>query len=276
MSEEKCTHSCETCGVSDCAARNKIEKLKPNPNSKIGKTIAVMSGKGGVGKSMVTSLLAVSLMKEGKKVGILDADVTGPSIPKAFGQNGYQAYGDENGIFPAITAHGIKLLSANNLLDDPSKPIIWRGSLISNLVSQMYTMCIFDELDVLLIDMPPGTGDVPLIVFQQIPIDGAIFVTSPQDLVGDVVAKSIEMAKEMNIKIVGLIENMAYVKCPHCEEKIHLFGENTGSDTAKRLGIPFLAELPIDPTLSKLIDEGKIEVFQGDYLTKTLSIILQS
>lgn len=273
MSEEKCTHNCDSCGIKGCSGRP-IEKLRPNPRTKIGKTIAVMSGKGGVGKSMITSLLAVSLQNAGKKVAILDADVTGPSIPKAFGEDSYQAYGDENGIFPAKTAKGLQLLSANNLLDDPSEPIIWRGSLVSNLVSQMYTMAIFEEVDFLLIDMPPGTGDIPLTVFQQIPIDGAIFVTSPQDLVGDVVYKSVSMAKKMDIRIFGLVENMAYVKCPNCFEVIHPFGEKKGEDIARKLDVPFLGELPIDPSISRLIDEGKIEEYDGDYLSNALKAIL--
>lgn len=275
MAEEKCSHDCSSCGVKDCGARNQIQKLEPNKGSKIKKTIAVMSGKGGVGKSMVTCLLAVSLLNQGKKVAILDADVTGPSIPKAFALNHYQAYGDENGIFPAQSKKGIKLLSANNLLEDPSAPIIWRGSLVSNLVSQMYTMAIFQEVDVLLIDMPPGTGDIPLTVFQQIPLDGAIFVSSPQELVEEVVKKSTTMAKEMNIKVLGLVENMSYVECPKCHEIIHPFGDKNGEEIAQKLGIPFLSELPIDPKLTSLVDQGKIEEYQANYLDKAVEAILR-
>lgn len=275
MAEEKCTHDCSSCGAKGCGARNQIQKLVPNKGSKIKKTVAIMSGKGGVGKSMVTCLLAVSLLNQGKKVAILDADVTGPSIPKAFGLNNYQAYGDENGIFPAQSQKGIKLLSANNLLDDPSAPIIWRGSLVSNLVSQMYTMAIFQEVDVLLIDMPPGTGDIPLTVFQQIPLDGAIFVSSPQELVEEVVKKSTTMAKEMNIKVLGLVENMSYVECPKCHEIIHPFGDKNGEEIAQKLGIPFLSELPIDPKLTHLVDEGKIEDYQANYLDKAVETILR-
>lgn len=272
MSEEKCTHNCETCGVEGCHQR--IEKLKPNAQTSIKKTIAITSGKGGVGKSMVTSLLAVSLMKHGKKVAILDADVTGPSIPKAFGEDNYQAFGDQNGIFPAKTKNGIKLLSANNLLDDPTAPIIWRGSLISNLVAQMYTMTILEEIDVLLIDMPPGTGDVPLTVFQQIPLDGVLVVTSPQNLVGDVVYKSVRMAKEMNIPLLGLVENMAYIKCPHCNEKIYPFGDKKGENAAKELGIPFLTELAIDPLLTTLVDKGQVEEYDGKDFEPVIKAIL--
>ena len=274
MAIEKCTHDCSSCGVSGCNSRTEIQKLVPNKASKIKKTIAVMSGKGGVGKSMVTCLLAVSLLNEGKKVAILDADVTGPSIPKAFGLNNYQAYGDENGIFPAESEKGIKLLSANNLLEDPSAPIIWRGSLVSNLVAQMYTMAIFEEVDVLLIDMPPGTGDIPLTVFQQIPLNSAIFVSSPQELVEEVVKKSTTMAKEMKIKVLGLVENMSYVECPKCHEIIHPFGNKDGEEIAKKLDIPFLSELPIDPKLAKLVDEGKIEEYQANYLDKAIQAIL--
>ncbi len=274
MSEEKCTHSCDSCGVSDCPSRKPIEKLRPHPDTHIGKTIAIMSGKGGVGKSLITSLLAVSLLNKGKKVAILDADVTGPSIPKAFGQNNYQAYGDQNGIFPAESKKGIRLLSANNLLEDPSAPIIWRGSLVSNLVSQMYTMTVYGQVDFLLIDMPPGTGDIPLTVFQQVPVDGAIFVSSPQDLVGDVVKKSVTMAKEMDINVYGLVENMSYVLCPDCGKKIHPFGKSDKERIAKDFGIPVLDELPIDPSLTSLIDEGKIEEYAGDYLDKTVDAII--
>lgn len=273
MAEENCNHKCDGCGVEGCGSR--IQKLSPHKDSHIKKTIAIVSGKGGVGKSMVTSLLAVSLMKLGKKVGILDADVTGPSIPRAFGKDGDPAYGDEEGIFPVQTSHGIRLLSANNLLDDPKAPIIWRGSLISNLVSQMYTQCVYGELDFLLIDMPPGTGDVPLTVFQSLPIDGVVVVTSPQDLVSEVVAKSVSMAKTMGVKIYGLVENMAYVLCSHCGEKVYPFGENTLHKVSEELAIPALDELAIDTSLTHLVDEGKIEDLDKNPLPETVKSVLE-
>ena len=204
-----CDHNCGNCSVENCGSRG-IEKLKPHELSKIKKTIAIISGKGGVGKSLVTTLVAVSLKNKGYKVGILDADVTGPSIPQAFGFKAYLCDGDENGIYPALTKNKMPIISSNLLLENPSAPLVWRGPMISNLVSQLYSQVIFGELDYLLIDMPPGTGDVPLTVFQQIPVDGCIVVSSPQDLVSLVVSKSVNMADEMHIPMLGLIENMAY------------------------------------------------------------------
>jgi len=255
--EEDCDHRCDGCEEEGCAGR--IVKLSPHPDTEIKRTIAVMSGKGGVGKSLVTSLLAVALAKSEKAVGILDADITGPSIPRAFGKDGTPAYGDENGIFPVLSDKGMRLLSANNLLADPSTPIIWRGGLISNLVSQMYTQCVYGPLDVLLIDMPPGTGDVPLTVFQSIPLDGIVVVSTPQELVGEVVLKSVKMAEKMNVPLLGFVLNMSYVTCPHCGEKLRPFGGNDAVTVKESLGIEVLDELPIDPSLAALVDEGKIE-----------------
>lgn len=252
---------------------NEIEQLEPHPFSKIKKTVAVISGKGGVGKSMVTSLLAVQLMNQGMKVGILDADVTGPSIAKTFGKNNHRALGDETSIIPAETERGLVLIGANNLLDDPSAPIIWRGSLISNLVTTLYTTTIFGELDVLLIDMPPGTGDVPLTVFQSLPIDAAVVVSSPQDLVSEVVKKSITMASTMDIKTLGVVMNMAYVKCPDCGKKIRLFGEGNYEERAEKMGSTLLSELPLDPELTSLVDSGLLEEYKGDYLIETVNEI---
>ena len=255
------------------AVKNGIKTFKPHPLSKIKKTIAVISGKGGVGKSMVTSLLAVQLMKQGLKVGILDADVTGPSIAKTFGQDEYRPMGDENGIFPAKTEKGLLLIGANNLLDDPSTPVVWRGSLISNLVTTLYSQVIFDELDVLLIDMPPGTGDVPLTVFQSIPVEGAIVVSSPQDLVSMVVKKSITMASMMHINVLGVIENMAYITCPDCGKKIKIFGETPLDCLAAMMGANLIDELPMDGKLAALVDQGKLEDYEGDYLSKAVEAI---
>jgi Mrp family chromosome partitioning ATPase len=273
MSEENCNHECEGCDEEHCPSRGKIEKLKPHSQSSFKKTIAIISGKGGVGKSMVTSLLGASLAAKGHKVAILDADVTGPSIPQAFGLTNYQAVGDEDGIFPGKSEKGIAIMSANLLVDTPATPIVWRGPMISSLVQQMYSNVIYGEMEFLLIDMPPGTGDVPLTVFQQIPIDGVIVVSSPQELVSMVVEKSVNMAKMMKVNLLGLVENMAYATCPHCGEKIDVFGTGDLSAVAKRYDIPLLDELPIDPALAKLVDEGKVESYQGDALKKSVALL---
>jgi Mrp family chromosome partitioning ATPase len=222
---------------------------------------------------MVTSLLGASLARKGHKVAILDADVTGPSIPQAFGLAGYQAVGDESGIFPGKTEQGVEIMSANLFVDTPATPIVWRGPMISSLVQQMYSNVIYGEMEFLLIDMPPGTGDVPLTVFQQIPIDGVIVVSSPQELVSMVVEKSVNMAKMMKVNLLGLVENMAYATCPKCGEKIDVFGTGDLSKVAERYQIPLLDELPIDPSLAKLVDEGKVESYQGDALKKSVALL---
>lgn len=255
------------------AQKNGIEMAEPHPFTKIKKTIAVISGKGGVGKSLTTSLLAVELMKQGLKVGIIDADVTGPSIAKTFGKDNYRALGDDVSILPAETEKGLLLIGANNLLDDPTAPIVWRGSLISNLVKQLYTNTIFNELDVLLIDMPPGTGDVPLTVFQSLPIDGVVIASTPQDLVSMVVNKSIKMAEMMHIKALGIVMNMSYVLCPDCGKKIRLFGSKPVDELAKEMGVTLLDEVPLDPKLASLVDNGKLEDFEGCYLRNTIEAI---
>ncbi len=261
MSENDCSHDCSSCGVEGCQSRE-IEKLKTLDGVKIKKTIAVISGKGGVGKSLITSLLAKELSEKGYKVGILDADITGPSIPKAFGAES-QAYGDEEGIDPVLSKKGLPLISVNSLLEDETEPIIWRGSLISNFVGQLYSSTRWGELDFLLIDMPPGTGDVPLTVFQQISIDGVVIVTTPQDLVGLIVTKSVKMANMMNINILGLVTNMAYVECPDCHKKIYLYGKPSEIN-----GLDNLDEVGIDPALSKKIDCGEIEYYEKALLDK--------
>lgn len=250
-------------------------KYKPNKGSKFHHTVAIISGKGGVGKSLVSAILASRLEREGKKVALLDADVTGPSAAKAFGLAKQQVYGDEeNNIYPVTTPNGLKLMSSNNLLDDISQPLIWRGPMIAGLVQQMYSDVVYGEVDYLLIDMPPGTGDVPLTVFQSIKVDAVIVVASPQELVKDVVEKSVKMAETMNVKILGIVVNMAYAVCPHCEEKLYLYGNARGEDLAKELGVNFLDEVPIDPALRFLIDEGEIEAYDGEYLAKSLDAIL--
>jgi len=273
MSEENCDHNCDACGEEGCKSR-KIEKLKPHPETKIGKTIAIVSGKGGVGKTMVTSLLGAELSKKGHSVAIMDADVTGPSIPQAFGVKG-QAVGDENGIFAMKTKHDLRLMSVNCLLDNASDPVLWRGPLIANLVGQLYTNVIYGEVEYFLIDMPPGTGDVPLTVFQQIPVDGVIIVASPQELVSMIVEKAVNMCKMMKIPLLGLVENMAYVQCPHCGEKIKIYGDDKSAEVAKRYGIPLLDELPIDPILSSATDKGEIEEVEKTFLPKALEKIIK-
>lgn len=253
----ECDHNCETCSQNgNCSSQ--IQKATMNDKSHVKKVVAILSGKGGVGKSFVTSYLAVSLKRKGYKVGVLDADVTGPSIPKAFGVKD-KAYGDEGLIYPLTTRSGIKIISANCLLEDDSEPIIWRGVLLGNLVKQFYEDVLWEELDYLLIDMPPGTGDIALTTFQMIPIDDLIIVTSPQDLVSLVVTKAIKMARMMNINVLGVIENMSYLKCPKCDEKIAVFGESHLNEFAKKLDFKVLGKLPIVSENASKVDRGEIE-----------------
>ena len=261
----ECNHNCESCGVEGCSSRE-IKKLVPNKNTKIKKIIAITSGKGGVGKSLVTSLTAVALAKKGYKVAIMDADVTGPSIPKAFGLSDIMAAQDEEAIYPEVTKLGIKIMSVNLLLEDNESPIIWRGPLVAGFVQQLFTEVNYGEIDYLLIDMPPGTGDIPLTVFQSLPIDGILVVSSPQELVSMVVAKSVNMAKMMYIPILGLVMNMSYVKCPKCDETIRLFGDGNYGKEIEKFGVNLLSELPLDPKLSHLVDEGKIEDYDVSLL----------
>lgn len=273
VNQENCDSNCASCGVENCPGRKGIEMLKPHEGTSFKKTIAVLSGKGGVGKSLVSTLLASKMASLGKKVAFLDADVTGPSIPRSFGFGGYEATGSQDGIEPALTKNGIRLMSANLLMDDPAAPIIWRGTLVSNLVSQMYSMVEYGECDYLFIDMPPGTGDVPLTVFQQIHIDGAIMVTTPQELVELVVEKAVNMCKMMNIPLLGLVENMSYVECPHCGERIYPFGESKLEEVASHFGIEPLGRLPIKKGLSSLIDQGKADEYEGEELSKSIAAI---
>ncbi len=252
-----CSHDCESCAQNgNCASQ--IKKAEMNDRSHAKKVVAVLSGKGGVGKSFITSYLAVELARRGFKVGILDADVTGPSIPKAFGVVD-KAYGEDNLIFPIPTRTGIKIMSANCLLENENEPIIWRGVLLGNLVKQFYEDVLWEELDYLLIDMPPGTGDIALTTFQMIPIDGLIIVTSPQDLVSMVVSKAIKMARMMNINVLGVVENMSYLECPDCHKKISVFGESHLDEFAKSLDFKVLGKLPIVSDNAKKVDEGEIE-----------------
>ena len=239
-------------------------RVAANKNSHVKKVIAVVSGKGGVGKSLTTSLLAVNANRDGKKVAIMDADITGPSIPTIFGLK-ESASGTDEEIFPVETFTGIKAISLNLLTDDPASPVVWRGPVISGLVKQFWSDVAYGDIDELYIDMPPGTGDVPLTVFQSLPIDGIVIVTSPQDLVSLIVEKAFRMAAMMNIPVIGLVENLSYMLCPHCGEKLYPFGKG-GEQEAKRFGIPCFDSLPIDPKLAELCDQGKIEEYEGRYL----------
>ena len=253
-----CNGNCSSCG-SDCADR-KAESLiaSLNPKSSVKKVIAVVSGKGGVGKSTVSSMLAVAMAREGKRVGILDADITGPSVPTAFGVQECQG-ANEDGLYPALSRGGIQVMSINLLLDDPADPVVWRGPVIAGAVKQFWTDVIWEDVDYLFVDMPPGTGDVPLTVFQSIPVDGVVIVTSPQDLVSMIVTKAVKMANMMHIPVLGFVENYSYLCCPDCGKKIHVFGESHLDETAASLGIPVLARLPIDPEVAKAYDNGMME-----------------
>ncbi|MBE6136230.1 MAG: Mrp/NBP35 family ATP-binding protein [Erysipelotrichaceae bacterium] len=251
-----CDHNCESCGVEGCESR--IEKAVLNDRSHIKRIVAVLSGKGGVGKSFVASLLATSLSRKGYKVGIMDADVTGPSIPKSFGVKG-PCEGEDGIIYPIESKTGIKIMSANLLLDNEDDPIVWRGPLLGNLVRQFYENVLWEELDYLVIDMPPGTGDVALTIFQMLPVDDLIIVTSPQDLVSLIVKKALKMAEMMNIHVLGVVENMSYVLCPDCGKKIPVFGDSHIDEFAKQMNFKVLGKLPIISSNTKLVDQGKVE-----------------
>ena len=272
---EGCTHDCSTCGL-NCPSKNGgIPKDEPNKYSNVKHIIAVMSGKGGVGKSLVTSMLAVNLSRKGYKVGILDADITGPSIPKAFGMHADVEGDGEGNMIPPETATGIKIRSVNLMLDDESAPVVWRGSIISGTVRQFWTDCAWGDLDYLLIDCPPGTGDVPLTVFQSIPIDGCVIVSGPQDLVAMIVKKAANMADMMQIPVLGLVENMSYIKCPDCGKEIRVFGESHIDDIANEFGYDLLAKVPIDPQVAAFVDNGRIESANCDYLSSAADKIIE-
>ncbi|MFR7537946.1 MAG: P-loop NTPase [Clostridium sp.] len=272
MSEE-CTHDCSTCS-SNCGSKDpKSLLVAPHPNSKIGKVIGVVSGKGGVGKSMVTDLLAVEFARRGYHCGILDADITGPSIPKAFGIT-EKAQGNETTIFPVKSKkYGVDIMSINVLLENESDPVVWRGPVIGGTVRQFWSDTLWDNVDYLFVDMPPGTGDVALTVFQNIPIDGIVVVTSPQDLVSMIVSKAMKMASLMNIPVLGLVENMSYALCPDCGKKIHVFGESHISEIAEEYHVPVLAQMPINPALASACDNGTVEDLDCSYLEDAALVI---
>lgn len=263
---ESCTHDCSSCASAGNCSSNPASMLEePNKMSKIGKVIGVVSGKGGVGKTMVSSLLAVSMQRMGKNVGVLDADITGPSVPKAFGIHG-KADACEFGIIPAKSKMGLDIMSINLLLENESDPVVWRGPVIAGVVKQFWTDVIWKDVDYLFVDMPPGTGDVPLTVFQSLPVDGIVIVTSPQELVSMIVEKAVKMAQIMNIPIIGIVENMSYFECPDCGKRHSIYGESHIDEIASQYNIPVLAKLPIDPELTKHCDQGTIELFEGDWL----------
>ena len=253
-----CNGNCASCG-SDCGER-KAESLlaKLNPKSTVKKVIAVVSGKGGVGKSTVTSMLAVSMARKGKRVGVLDADITGPSAPTAFGVSECQG-ANEEGLYPALTRGGIQVMSINLLLDNSTDPVVWRGPVIAGAVKQFWTYVIWEDVDYMFVDMPPGTGDVPLTVFQSLPVDGIVIVTSPQDLVSMIVSKAVNMANMMHIPVIGFVENYAYLECPDCGKKIEVFGKSHLDEVAAQFGLPILARLPIDPKVAESYDAGNME-----------------
>ena len=267
-----CDHNCESCS-SNCADRKPESLLAPqNANSNIKKVIGIVSGKGGVGKSLVTALSAVISTRRGYNTAILDADITGPSIPKMFGIN-KRAEGSELGILPCVSKMGVKIMSLNLLLENESDPVIWRGSLIAGTVKQFWTDVVWEDVDFMFVDMPPGTGDVPLTVFQSLPVDGIIVVASPQELVGMIVEKAVKMAALMNIPVLGLVENMSYIKCPDCGKEFHIFGSGKTETVADELGVDLLARIPIDTDMATLIDNGMFEKLQNNYFKDAATYI---
>ena len=272
--KDGCTQSCGTC-AEECADRKEEQAdfmARLHAMSSVKKVIGIVSGKGGVGKSLVTSLLAVNMARKGYHCAILDADITGPSIPKAFGLKG-QVGGTEQGIMPLTSATGIDVMSINLLMENETDPGIWRGPIIGNVVKQFWTDVIWKNIDFMFIDMPPGTGDVPLTVFQSLPVDGIVIVTSPQELVSMIVAKAVNMAKEMHIPILGLVENMSYFRCPDNGKEYKIFGESHIDTIAKNYGLPILAKLPIEPALAEACDAGQIESVNGDWMDTTVDML---
>ncbi len=268
-----CNGNCSSCASSSCGDRTAESMLaKLNPNSSVKKVIAVVSGKGGVGKSTVTSMLSVAMARRGKHVGVLDADITGPSAPKAFGVTECQGATKE-GLYPALTRSGIQVMSINLLLDNPGDPVLWRGPVIAGAVKQFWTDVIWEDVDYMFVDMPPGTGDVPLTVFQSLPVDGIVIVTSPQDLVSMIVAKAVKMANMMKIPVLGLVENYSYLSCPDCGKKINVFGKSHVDEVAAEFGLPVLARLPIDPAVAEAYDAGLMETVPTEHVAGVIEAI---
>ena len=267
-----CNGNCSSCG-SDCADRKQESLLASlNPKAKVKKVIAVVSGKGGVGKSTVTSMLAVAMARKGKRVGVLDADITGPSAPTAFGVTECQG-ATEEGLYPALTKGGIQVMSINLLLDNNTDPVVWRGPVIAGAVKQFWTDVIWEDVDYMFVDMPPGTGDVPLTVFQSLPVDGIVIVTSPQDLVSMIVTKAVKMANMMHIPVLGFVENYAYLRCPDCGKKINVFGKSHLDEVAASFGLPILARLPIDPAVAEAFDGGMMETVPTDAMAEVVEAV---
>lgn len=268
-----CTHDCSSCSQS-CGERTTPQSFleKPHELSHIKKVIGIVSGKGGVGKSMVTSLMAVTMQRKGFKTAVLDADITGPSIPKAFGLH-EKATGDNTGIYPVMTKTGIEVMSVNLLLPDETDPVVWRGPVIANTVKQFWTDVIWNDVDYMFVDMPPGTGDVPLTVFQSLPIDGIIVVTSPQELVSMIVGKAVKMAEMMNVPVLGIVENMSYYECPDCKSRHSIFGESHIEEVAAKYDIKNIARMPINPKLAAACDKGLIELYEGNWLDETADML---
>ena len=270
---ENCTHDCSSCGE-NCPSRQQPQSFleRTNDLSHVKKVIGVVSGKGGVGKSLVTSLLATTLRRRGNDVAVLDADITGPSIPKCFGMK-QRALSDENGIYPVESKTGVKVMSINLLLEEETSPVVWRGPVIAGAIKQFWTDVIWGNVDYMFVDMPPGTGDAPLTVFQSLPLDGILIVTSPQELVSMIVSKAVEMAKMMNVPVLGLVENMSYVTCPDCGKEIHVFGESHIDEVAAKYALKVLGKLPMDPKLAWACDKGAIELFEGNWLEGAADLI---
>ncbi len=272
--EEECSHDCSSCGAS-CSSRrpSREEMLEPmNQYSNIRRVIGVVSGKGGVGKSLVTSYLAVLMGRKGYQTAILDADITGPSIPKAFGVHS-KAQANELGILPTMTKNGTEIMSVNLLLEEEEMPVLWRGPIIAGSVKQFWSEVVWGDVDYMFVDMPPGTGDVPLTVFQSLPLDGIIIVTSPQDLVSLIVSKAVNMAKAMNIPVLGVVENYSYVQCGKCGEKISIFGKSHADEISSKFGLKVLARIPVDPAIAQAVDEGTIEGLTGDWLDEAADFL---
>lgn len=271
MSE--CSHDCSSCGQKDCGSRE-IPKEQLNEFSRVKKVIGIVSGKGGVGKSLVTSMMASATNKRGFNTAVLDADITGPSIPRMFGIKEHALGDGKNHIFPCRSSNGVDIMSINLLLESDTDPVVWRGPVIAGVVKQFWTEVVWKDIDYMYVDMPPGTGDVPLTVFQSLPVDGIIVVTSPQSLVSMVVAKAVRMAELMNIPILGIVENMSYFTCPDCGREIKVFGDSHVEDIATTYGIPLLARLPIDPAAAAACDSGKVESIDTAPIQPALDKIL--
>ena len=268
-----CNGNCSSCGSTSCGDRTAESLLaKLNPKSKVSKVIAVVSGKGGVGKSTVTSMLAVAMSRKGKRVAVLDADITGPSAPTAFGVTECQG-ANEEGLYPALTKGGIQVMSINLLLDNATDPVVWRGPVIAGAVKQFWTDVIWEDVDYMFVDMPPGTGDVPLTVFQSLPVDGIVIVTSPQDLVSMIVSKAVKMANMMHIPVLGFVENYSYLECPDCGKKIEVFGKSRIDEVAEAFGMPVLARLPINPKVAEAYDSGLMETVNTDAVAEVLAAV---